>query len=199
MPAPQLLSPRLILRHWTHEDQRPFALMNSDPEVMRYFPSRLSADQSDLYAEMMQLGLEERNFGFWAIELRSEDQTGGPFIGCAGLSVPQWNSPFMPCIDIGWRLSRDYWGMGYASEAAHRILDYSFNELDIDEVLSFASVLNVRSIAVMELLGMTRNPDDDFCHPMFDSDSDLSRHVLYRMPKQLWTSLQSDQVMPAED
>ena len=86
MPAPQLRSPRLILRHWTPEDQRPFALMNSDPEVMRYFPSRLSADQSDLYAEMMQLGLEERNFGFWAIELRAEDQTGGPFIGCAGLS-----------------------------------------------------------------------------------------------------------------
>ena len=199
MPAPELQSPRLILRHWIPADRVPFALMNSDPEVMRYFPSVLSTDQSDLYAETVQLGLEEREFGFWAIEVRSADQDQGLFIGFAGLSVPQWNATFTPCLDIGWRLGRDYWGMGYASEAAHRILDYGFNQLDIEEVLSFASVLNARSIAVMERLGMIRNSEDDFVHPMFAPDSDLSRHVLYRMPKQLWMSLQSDQVMPAED
>ena len=199
MPAPELRSPRLTLRHWTPDDRHPFALMNSDPEVMRYFPSLLSEDQSDLYAETMQLGLEERDFGFWAIELRSGDRIQGPFIGCAGLSVPQWNARFTPCIDIGWRLARSYWGMGYASEAAHRILDYSFHRLDIDELLCFASLKNVRSIAVMERLGMTRNTEDDFDHPMIDPDSDLSRHALYRMSRELWIGAQSNQVMPAED
>ena len=112
----------------------------------------------------MQLGLEERDYGFWAVELRSAKGTQGPFIGCVGLSVPQWNAAFTPCIDIGWRLGRDYWGMGYASEAARRVLDYSFNQLDLDELLCFASLKNLRSIAVMERLGMVRNAEDDFDH-----------------------------------
>tara|TARA_B100002051_G_scaffold186165_1_gene176232 strand:- start:726 stop:1226 length:501 start_codon:yes stop_codon:yes gene_type:complete len=166
--------------------------MNSDPEVMRYFPSLLSADQSDLYAETMQLGLEERDYGFWAVELRSAKGTQGPFIGCVGLSVPHWNAAFTPCMDIGWRLGRDYWGMGYASEAARRVLDYSFNQLDLDELLCFASVKNLRSIAVMERLGMVRNAEDDFDHPMIDPDSDLRRHALYRMSRQRWLSSQPD-------
>jgi len=192
MPAPQLRSLRLILRHWAPDDRRPFALMNSDPEVMRYIPSLLSADQSDLYAETMQLGLEERDYGFWAVELRSAKGTQGPFIGCVGLSVPHWNAAFTPCMDIGWRLGRDYWGMGYASEAARRVLDYSFNQLDLDELLCFASVKNLRSIAVMERLGMVRNAEDDFDHPMIDPDSDLRRHALYRMSRQRWLSSQPD-------
>jgi len=172
-------------------------MMNADPEVMKYFPAVLSSDQSDLFAETIQIGLEERDFGLWALQLRDGEKNAGSFVGFVGLSVPLWTAIFTPCVEIGWRLHRDHWGMGYATEAATGVLDYGFTRLDLDEVVSFASVLNVRSMAVMQRLGMRRDLEEDFAHPMVDPSDELSRHALYRMTKPLWTSSDNAQISPA--
>ena len=163
--------------------------MNADPQVMEYEPPTLSADQSDLLAEAIQLGLEERDYGFWAVQICDDAQCDkASFIGFVGLSVPIWDAPFTPCMEIGWRLSRRYWGFGYATEAATQILEYAFNVLRVDEVLSFASLSNSRSMAVMQRLGMTRNENEDFNHPNLDSNDSLCRHALFRMSDQLWVN-----------
>lgn len=187
MAAPELRSSRLLLRHWCPEDREPFASMNADPQVMEYFPATLSSDQSDLFAETIQLGLEERDYGFWAIQICDDAQGDeGPFIGFVALSVPIWDAAFTPCVEIGWRLSRPHWGFGYATEAATQVLEYGFNVLRLSEVVSFTSILNSRSMAVMQRLGMTRDETEDFNHPNIDSNDSLCRHALFRMSDQLW-------------
>lgn len=188
MAAPELRSSRLLLRHWRPEDREPFASMNSDPQVMDYYPATLSSDESDLFAEAIQLGLEERDFGFWAVQI-CDDVKGeaSPFIGFVGLSVPIWDAVFTPCVEIGWRLSRPHWGFGYATEAATQVLEYGFNVLQLGEVLSFTSLPNARSMAVMRRLGMTRDENEDFNHPNLDLNHRLCRHALFRMSDELWT------------
>ncbi|MDP6282756.1 MAG: GNAT family N-acetyltransferase [Acidimicrobiales bacterium] len=187
MAAPELRSSRLLLRHWRPEDRRPFASMNADPQVMEYEPPTLSTDQSDLLAETIQLGLEARDYGLWAVQI-CDDVHGdeSPFIGFVGLSVPIWDTAFTPCVEIGWRLSRPYWGFGYATEAAAQVFEYGFNVLRLDEILSLTSLLNSRSMAVMQRLGMTRNENEDFNHPNLDANDALCRHALFRMSGQLW-------------
>ena len=187
MAAPELRSSRLLLRHWCPEDRKPFAAINADPEVMKYFPSVLSFDQSDLFAETIQMGLEERDFGLWAVQIYDGDHgDGNPFIGFVGLSVPIWEAAFTPCVEIGWRLARPHWGFGYATEAATQVLEYGFNVLRLNEIFSFTSLSNLRSIAVMQRLGMTRDENEDFNHPNLDVNDTLCRHALFRMSDQLW-------------
>ena len=187
MPAPRIETPRLLLRHWRQEDREPFAQMNSDSEVMKYFPRVLDRGQSDLFAELIQVGLEERNHGLWAVELRNDGSLApSPFIGFVGLSAPTWNASFTPCIEIGWRLNRPFWGHGFATEAAKHVLRYGFQVLKLDEVLSFTSLLNLRSMAVMERLGMTRDIGEDFDHPKIETSNELCRHALYRIGSKKW-------------
>ena len=163
--------------------------MNADPRVMEYESSTLSADQSDLLAEAIQLGLEERDYGFWAVQI-CDDARGneGSFVGFVGLSVPIWDAAFTPCMEIGWRLSRPHWGFGYATEAATQILEYAFKVLRLSEVLSSTPLSNSRSLAVMQRLGMTREEREDFNHPNLDSSDSLCRHALFRMSDQLWAN-----------
>lgn len=189
MPAPEIETPRLLLRHWCQEDQEPFAQMNSDPEVMRYFPQALDRVQSDLFADLIQIGLEEKEHGLWAVELRNDGSLPPThFIGFVGLSEPTWDAPFTPCIEIGWRLSRSFWGRGFATEAAKHVLDFGFQVLKLNEVLSFTSLLNARSMAVMERLGMTRDSREDFDHPKVETNNELCRHALYRIGDKKWAN-----------
>ena len=113
----------------------------------------------------------------WALEVVAT----GEFIGFTGLSVPRFETPFMPAVEIGWRLARSSWGQGYASEAARCALRFAFDEIGLDEVVSFTSTANVRSQAVMRRIGMTHDPADDFDHPMIADGHPLRRHVLYRI------------------
>ena len=132
--------------------------MNADPSVMQFFPSMLNTAQSDLFAETMQIGLEQKKYGLWAVELKdTNSDQDGTFIGFVGLSEPSWKAPFTPCIEIGWRLARAHWGFGYATEAATEVLAYSFELLELAEIVSFTALLNTRSLAVMERLGMFRD------------------------------------------
>ena len=171
-----LRTDRLLLRRWRDGDRAPFAALNADPAVMEYFPSPLKRADSDAFVDRIEAGFEERGYGLWALEV---EQTG-EFIGFTGLSVPRFEAPFMPAVEIGWRLARSAWGHGYATEASTEVLRYAFSDLALAEVVSFTSVGNARSRAVMERIGMTHDPADDFDHPLLPHGSPLRRHVLYR-------------------
>jgi RimJ/RimL family protein N-acetyltransferase len=172
-----LSSGRIYLRRWRDEDREAFAAMNSDRRVMEFFPSRLSRVESDALADRIQEHFREQGFGLWAIEIPDV----APFIGFAGLAVPRFSARFTPCVEVGWRLAFEHWGRGYATEAARLALAYGFGSLALSEVVSFTSTGNHRSRAVMERLGMRRDPADDFDHPALAESHPLRRHVLYRI------------------
>lgn len=165
---------RLDMRAWTEADLDPFARMNADPEVMEHFPALLTREQSDALAARAQAGLEQNGWGLWALEV------DGRFAGFTGLSRPSWNPGL---VEVGWRLPRWAWGHGYASEAAREALRVGFEEVGLDEIVSFTAVPNVRSQAVMQRIGMTRDPADDFDHPSVPHGHRLERHVLYRIAR----------------
>jgi RimJ/RimL family protein N-acetyltransferase len=174
--APRL-TPRLVLRQWRDEDAVALAAMNADPEVMRWFPAPLRREESDAMLTRVQESLAEHGWGLWALERRQ----GRELVGFTGLAVPGAELPFSPCVEVGWRLARCAWGQGLATEAADEALRVGFGELGLDEIVSFTSVGNVRSRAVMTRLGMTRDPVDDFDHPALPEGHPLRRHVLYRV------------------
>ncbi len=165
---------RLLLRQWREEDREPWAALNADPEVMEFFPATLDRAEADAAVDRYSSAISERGWGLWAVEL------DGRFVGFTGLSVPRFDAHFTPATEIGWRFAREAWGHGYATEAARAVLDYAFGELKLDEVVSMTAVGNLRSRAVMERLGLTRDPEDDFDHPMIEAGHPLRRHVLYR-------------------
>ena len=168
---------RLLLRGWRDEDLAPFAAMNADARVMKHHPAHLTANKSDAFAERIQKGIDENGFGLFAVEVKASQS----FIGYTGLSQAEFAAPFTPAVEIGWRLAFDASGHGYASEAATVCLAHGFSEGGLDEIVSFASVNNRRSIVVMERIGMSRCPDDDFEHPDLPAGHPLRRHVFYRI------------------
>lgn len=165
------------MRGWREADRAVWAAMNADPEVMRYFHDTLTREQSDAMLDRMGAALEEQGWGMWALER----QDTGELIGFTGLAVPASDLPFLPCVEVGWRLARSAWGLGFATEAARESLRVGFDEVGLREVVSMTSVLNVPSRAVMERLGMTRDPADDFEHPAVPPGHPLRPHVLYRL------------------
>lgn len=177
-PLPEPTS-RLRLRAWREADREPFRAINADTRVMEFFPSTLSAAQSDAFFDRIVTHHAQHGFGLWAVEL----QETSSFIGFTGLAIPAWNPPFGPCVEIGWRLAHDSWGHGYATEAARAALDHGFNVLRLDEIVSFTAAINLRSERVMQRLGMRHATADDFDHPALPPDHALTRHVLYRLPR----------------
>ncbi len=175
---------RLILRPWWDEDKEPFASMNADPEVMRYFPSVLTAEESDAMIERARDKTEADDFCFCPVVEKASQS----FLGFVGLSRPSYPKPlpFDPCVEIGWRLTRSAWGNGYATEAAGAWLRFGFETLRLTEVVSFTAVHNEPSQRVMKRLGMSRSPSDDFLHPMVEAGHTLQRHVLYRLTAEAW-------------
>lgn len=171
---------RLILRRWRAEDREPFARLNADPVVMEHFPSVLTRLESDTLVDRIEDHFEAHGFGLWAVELRDEAE----FIGFAGLSIPTFEAHFMPAVEVGWRLARAYWGSGLATEAARIAVADGFGRVGLTEIVSFTSPRNARSVRVMERLGMTRDPRDDFDHPRLPEDHPLRRHVLYRLGRE---------------
>jgi len=181
---PTVETERLLLRAWSAADREPFAAMNADPEVMRYMSGRLDRAGSDALVDRIIEDWATNGFGLWAIERRSD----GRFIGFAGLWRPRFEAPFMPAVEVGWRLSRDAWGLGYATEGGRASVRHGFEEVGLDEIVSFTAVGNVRSRRVMERLGMTRDPADDFDHPRIEPGRPIRRHVLYRLRREDWAA-----------
>ena len=166
-----------MLRQWRESDLEPFAELNANPEVMRYFPAPLTREQSDAFAEQARTAIARQGWGLWAVEAVGQ----APFVGFVGLARPRFEAHFTPAVEVGWRLGREHWGKGYATEAARAALAFGFDELDLAEIVSFTSVVNVRSRRVMERLGMTHDHRDDFDHPLLAPGDALQRHVLYRI------------------
>lgn len=175
----EIRTPRLILRRWRPEDLEPFAALNADPVVMEHFPSTLSREESDAFARRIEDHFDRYGFGLWALEIPGV----APFAGFVGLSVPGFEAHFTPCVEIGWRLAAGSWGKGYATEAARAVLAFGFERLSLAEIVSFTAPANERSRRVMERIGMTRNPADDFDHPRLPEGHPLRRHVLYRVAR----------------
>jgi len=168
-------TPRLGLRRWIASDLQPFFELNSDQNVMEFFPKTLSKEESDAFVERIEKGIDERGFGFYAVDLLENNE----FIGMVGLGVPNFEADFMPCVEIGWRLKKDAWGKGYASEAASACLDYAFNELGIAEIVSFTAEINLPSQGVMKKIGMKKA--SEFLHPRVAVGHALSKHILYKI------------------
>lgn len=175
--AADIRTERLRLRPWRPSDREPFAALNADPLVMEHFPATLSRDESDAFADRIEARCQQQGFGFWAVEVLD----ASPFIGFVGISVPSFDTSFTPCVEIGWRLAREHWNRGYATEGAAAVLRYGFGTLQLQDVVAFTAVGNVRSRHVMDKIGMTYNPAEDFDHPLIPAGHRLCRHVLYRI------------------
>jgi RimJ/RimL family protein N-acetyltransferase len=172
----ELRTERLLLRQWRESDKAPFVELNADPAVMEHFPSTLSRAESDAFVDRMRDRLDENGWGLWALERLDT----GEFIGFTGLVFFADVLPFAPATEVGWRLSRQHWGHGYATEAGRAALDHAFDVLDLDEVVSMTAATNLPSQRVMQRLGMTYDPADDFDHPRAPAGHRTRRHVLYR-------------------
>ena len=175
--ANSIRTKRLLLRHWRRSDRAPFAALNADPRVREFFPGCLNRRESDESVDDIEAQFAEHGFGLWAVEVPGVTA----FAGFIGMTVPRFESHFTPCVEIGWRLAAEHWGRGYAPEGALACLEYGFNELGRSEIVSFTAVGNLRSRRVMEKIGMTHDPADDFDHPSLPAGHPLRRHVLYRI------------------
>ena len=186
MHATELETERLILRQWKDEDLTPFAKINADPEVMAYYPDILNEEESNAMADKIKDLITEHSWGFWAVETKQENN----FIGFVGLHIPTHDLPCTPCVEVGWRLAKEYWGKGYATEAARESLRFAFEELALGEVFSFASIANKKSWAVMERLNMN-DTGENFEHPILPAGHPFREHVLYKITKSQWKDKQN--------
>jgi RimJ/RimL family protein N-acetyltransferase len=165
---------RISLRQWKDEDLEPYAEMNADAQVMRYFPRCLTFAESRESFARLRAQVTQRRWGLWAVEV------DGEFAGYTGLSQPGFTAHFTPCVEIGWKFRRQFWGRGIAYSAAVAAQAFAFGQLKLGELVSFTATCNTRSRRLMERLRFTRTETDDFEHPSLPADSPLRRHVLYR-------------------
>ena len=165
---------RLRFRKWKEEDRDAFYEMNADKEVMTYFPHVLTKEESDEFLDKIMKRMDAHGYGFWAVE----EKELGRFIGFVGLNSPKVGLDIEPCLEIGWRLKKAFWGKGFATEGAKKILDYAFDVLDADKVYSFTTVANEKSENVMKKIGM-KNTNTNFMHPNIPHEHPLQEHILY--------------------
>ena len=163
-----------MLREWKESDFEPFAEMNADPEVMRYFLAPMTRSESLNTFGRLREEIAQRGWGVWAVEVE------GVFAGMVGLHVPDRPLPFSPCTEVLWRLRKEFWGRGIAHEAADQAVDYGFSKAGLDEIVAFTTPPNLRSIRLMERLGFKRDHLGDFDHPAVPVGHPLRRHVLYK-------------------
>lgn len=170
---------RLILRKWREEDTVSFCAINNDPKVIEFLRGAMSLKECKNFIAKTNLRIEKWGFGLWSVALKGDEES----IGFVGLNCPDFESHFTPCVEIGWRLASRHWGKGYAVEAAKASLKIGFENFDLKEIVAFTVPKNLRSISVMEKIGMKRDFAGDFNHPKLPLDHHLSRHILYRVQK----------------
>lgn len=177
---PPLETKRLIIRPWKEADFPAFAEMNRDPLVMKYFPAILSKEESRNLFDEINRRTMTNGFGLWACELKESKEV----IGFVGLNKPTAQFYFSPCIEIGWRLRSQYWRKGYAKEAAIAVLQFAFEVLKLEKVVAFTATSNTPSESLMQVLGMTKLPDN-FLHPALPKEHPLAEHVVYQITASL--------------
>jgi ribosomal-protein-alanine N-acetyltransferase len=166
---------RLYLRQWQPEDAVTYVTMNADKEVMRYFPSVLTEEQSRDHIRRITGQIDHHGYGLFAVE-RKDDHS---FIGFTGFAYPKFEAFFTPCIEIGWRIDKKQWNKGFATEAAMACLPFGFEKLGLKEIYSFTSEHNTASEKVMQKIGMKK--EGEFDHPLLDEGHYLQKHILYKM------------------
>jgi ribosomal-protein-alanine N-acetyltransferase len=171
----RLETPRLILRQWKESDYEPYIELNADKAVMEYFPSVLSRDETMAQISRIMAHIDKYGYGLFAVERRDNRQ----FIGFTGLSHVNFESYFTPCIEVGWRLSRENWDQGFATEAGSACIGLGLREQGIHSIYSFTSIHNKRSERVMQKLGMEKI--GTFLHPLISEGDFLKEHVLYKI------------------
>jgi RimJ/RimL family protein N-acetyltransferase len=178
--APVLATARLRLRPWASGDLTAFAALNADPGVMRHFPGVMSRAESDALAADLQDRFRAWGFGFWAVETGSL-----PFAGFIGLSRPAYEAPFLPAVEVevGWRLDPRCWGQGLATKGARAAMTFGFDQQGLDQIIAVAPRANIPSIRVMERLGMTADPAEDFDHPALTDHPAIRRCALHRIDR----------------
>jgi RimJ/RimL family protein N-acetyltransferase len=175
--APTIETPRLILRPWRDDDVEPWAEMSADERVMEFFSAPYTHEQAVAVAARLRQALERDGYGFWVLECK-----GGPsFAGVIEVKQVAFEAHFTPALEVGWRLRYDLWNRGYATEGARAALDFAFTELESREIVALTAALNRRSRRVMERLGMSYDPRDDFENPHIEPGHPLRPHVLYRL------------------
>ena len=177
----EILTERLVLREWRDEDAEPLWAMSSDAAVMEHLGGPMSREASDAALGRCRVR-RASGLGPWALEARGV----APFVGFVGLMRTSFEAPFTPCVEVLWRLAREHWGKGYAVEAAEASLREGFEVHGLDAILSFTVLANTRSQRVMERIGMTRSPSEDFDHPLVPVGSPLRPHILYRIRREQW-------------
>jgi RimJ/RimL family protein N-acetyltransferase len=182
MISPPKPSRRLILRPWQDTDRQPFAALSADPEVMRYLMPLATRQAADAWIDRQNAHLAAYGFCMWAVELARS----GQFVGTVGLLRVGYAAHFAPAIEIGWRLARKFWGHGYAPEAAEAALHSGFHVMQLREIVANTVPGNTSSQRVMMKLGMSRDSDDDFDHPLVPRGHPLRRQVLYRLTRDDW-------------
>jgi ribosomal-protein-alanine N-acetyltransferase len=170
-------SERLGFRKFKTSDLDPFFKMNSDQEVMKYFPSLYDKEQTMALMDNINDHIDKHGFGFFAIDILSTNT----FIGFIGLKRTDFKADFTPCVEIGWRLDKNYWNQGLATEGALRCLEFAFDHLHLDSIYSFTAIVNIPSERVMKKIGMTKI--DEFDHPLLDDGHILKKHCLYHLTK----------------
>ncbi len=176
MSVTRLTTDRLVLRGWHESDREAFHAMNADPLVMATIGPVMTRAQSDAFMNRITHHFDEHGYGVWCVEFEGEP------VGYTGFMVP-W---FRDGVEIGWRIRSEFWGRGFAPEAARECLRHGFVDLGFDEIISFTAVTNWNSRRVMEKIGLMRDPDGDFDHPSVPDDSPLRPHVLYRLARSGW-------------
>lgn len=174
-----LKTDRLILRTWNDHDLKPMFEINQDPNVMEYFPALQDLEMTKQFINKVNVHFEKHGYTLYATIRKNS----GEFIGFIGLLMADFEAHFTPAAEIGWRLSSKHWGQGFATEGAKAVLDHAFSVLKIPEIVSFAAAGNVKSIRVMQKIGLQHHEEDDFDHPKLDDTSPLKRHVLYRLSR----------------
>lgn len=178
----ELRTPRLLLRQWKESDTEAYAAMNADPAVRKYFPSVLSARETDAEIGRIKGGVTQRGWGMWAVEVAGVT----PFIGFVGLSPPLFPAPWQPAVEIGWRLAKSAWGQGFATEAAEASLYFAFEQLHLPFVIALSVRTNRPSHAVMDRIGMSRWHGMEFDHPRVPTDWPLKEHIVHRIDAHTW-------------
>jgi RimJ/RimL family protein N-acetyltransferase len=181
---PEIRTARLLLRGWRQADREPFAAMNADPAVAAMLGQALDRAASDALADRIEAHWAREGFGLWAVDRLDE----GRFIGFTGLARPRFEAHFTPAVEVGWRLAHAAWGQGFATEAGRAALEFGFETVGLQEIVSFTAVANERSRAVMERLGMSHDAGGDFDHPRLEPGHTHRRHVLYRLRRADWAA-----------
>jgi RimJ/RimL family protein N-acetyltransferase len=178
----ELRTPRVLLRQWKDSDIDAWAAMNADPEVRRFFPAVLNRAEAQAEADRIRASITQRGWGMWALEIPGVH----PFSGFVGLSLPGYEAPWMPAVEIGWRLAPATWHQGYATEGATAALAFAFTHLELPQIVAMSVTTNTPSHSVMERIGMVRDEAADFDHPRVPTDWPLKRHILHRITPEQW-------------